>query len=320
MIGSIVTASRLRQPDSDQAAPAMPKAGPRSSCFASSATATGIGPPTAPNGTCEPWSRTWSPSAKTASAYAPCCAANRRADSVTVTRPAWTRTWRRRSTTTPASPGPRWWNASRSVASRRSGRRRRSGALRRITISSGVPGTPGKRRLPGRHHLQPRPVDAPSGSCPGDQAAVRDWRPRAADHQAGRPGPGARLVGAADRAGAHRPAGGSWLIGSGEAGGIRPGRCPGIRALAGRPGQRPGTRTHRQGPNRSSADQPGQGAFLKDSSRRLGAECRGSTALYRPPALALSRCLARPRQLGLPDLVLQQYFVIFSRVRWPCAG
>ena len=206
MIGSIVTASRLRQPDSDQAAPAMPKAGPRSSCFASSATATGIGPPTAPNGTCEPWSRTWSPSAKTASAYAPCCAANRRADSVTVTRPAWTRTWRRRSTTTPASPGPRWWNASRSVASRRSGRRRRSGALRRITISSGVPGTPRfKRRLPGRHHLQPRPVDAPSGSCPGDQAAVRDWRPRPADHQAGRPGPGARLVGAADRAGAHRP-------------------------------------------------------------------------------------------------------------------
>lgn len=47
--------------------------------------------------------------------------------------------------------------------------------------------TPIQPRLPARHHLQPRPVDAPPGPCPGHRAAVPDRRPRPAHRRAGGP-------------------------------------------------------------------------------------------------------------------------------------
>src|SRR5918993_1043547 len=69
-------------------------------CRAPSAATTGRGRPTAPSGTCAPWSPTWSPSAKTASTWPRWRAASCWADAATPTRALWMPTWRSAWTTT----------------------------------------------------------------------------------------------------------------------------------------------------------------------------------------------------------------------------
>ena len=101
MIGSFTQAARLLQTDRDQAALIGDTEGQVAVALLRQIRGNDWhGPPTAPSGTSGPWSRTWLPSAKTAFAWARCCAASWRDDADIRASPAWTRIWRCRSTTT----------------------------------------------------------------------------------------------------------------------------------------------------------------------------------------------------------------------------